>query len=154
MRSSPLARRAPLRQRTPLARGKAHLQRKAEPERKTRLRQFNPERRKKLFARNYGEDGKHGAWIREQPCAVQAFSAFPSPCSGRHEAAHASDRGMGGCKGDRKALFCACSSHHGEHGAGHQTFEHRYQINCQDIAAQMWAESPYGAAWEAEREPA
>lgn len=108
----------------------------------------NPKRRKRLFARNYGDDGQHGAWIREQPCAVPTFSRRATHCDGKHEAAHAKDRGMGGCKGDRRDLLCLCARHHGEHGEGHKSFDAKHQINCESIAAMMWAESPFGAAWE------
>ena len=69
---------------------------------RTRIRPVNPDRRKKMFARNFGPKA---AWVRDQGCVV---CPYPS----RAEAAHSRARGMGGCGGSAADLIPLCRSHH------------------------------------------
>jgi len=65
--------------------------------RHTRVKPVNPERKAKLFERNFGDKAE---WIREQPCEVTGAD----PLAWKIDAAHAKARGMGGCGGDKRDL--------------------------------------------------
>lgn len=84
-------RRTPLTRRAPIARGKVRLARGGP------LPAVNPERRRRLHERNFGDKA---TWIRSLPCTCgrAACRAY------RSDAAHVVARGMGGCGGDKRHL--------------------------------------------------
>lgn len=128
-----------LQRRTPL-RSKTYLQRRTE------MRRYNPERRAKLFVRNYGEDGKHAAWVRAKGCAVH--DAGGPGCWGRPVAAHAPSKAG---KGDVSTLAHLCWGHHEEQGQiGIPAFNEKYGIDLEQIARDNWAESPHNPDNESE----
>lgn len=74
------------------------------------IRQVNPERKKRLDARNFGgPDGKYGEHIRSLPCCACGSIGFT-------QAAHVVARGMGGGKGSWKDLVPLCADRLGELG--------------------------------------
>lgn len=105
------------------------MKRSPMPRRKTRLRQRNPARAARAFARNFGPKAE---WIRGLPCLVRG-------CRRRSEACHAQARGMGGAKGDASVLVPLCRRHHGEAGelrtGERQAFTARYGL---DLMAEAW----------------
>lgn len=125
------------------------LKRKTPMKRKTRLRSRNPERRRRMFDRNFGE---RGTAVRAMSCLAASSEAPGSlsfgmprrqvvgtPCHGAVQAAHAVARGMGGCKGDRRSLVPLCAAHHreaGERGTQERKdFESRYEVgDLEDVA--------------------
>lgn len=128
-----MRRAVPLR-RTPLRPSVQPLRRKA------RLRPFNPERRARLYERNFGT---YSDFIRLLPCAVP-------DCQRRDiEAAHVVKcRGMGGCNGDKTGLAPLCGSralpgHHQEQEGRTTVFELKHRIDLRGLARFLWRE--YGA---------
>ncbi len=103
-------------------------------ERRSPLRKVNPERRAKLYARNFGE---HADLIRALPCLVPG-------CSCPAEAAHARARGMGGCMGSWRDLVPLCRAHHIEAGEARTSqrhaFEVRYRVSLTVAAAELAGE--------------
>lgn len=97
--------RTPLKRRTPL-RSTAKLQARARLQTRTPIAKVNRKRKRKAYARNYGE---RGALVRAMPCVLLGRG-----CSGRVVAAHVRARGMGGAKGDRRCLAPLCDGHHRE----------------------------------------
>jgi len=88
----------------------------AELQRRSFLHAVNPERKAKLYERNYGEKAD---WIRSLPCLV----CGARPC----DAAHVKSRGAGGTSAD---LVPLCHAHHMEqHAIGVCTFEARYDVD-------------------------
>lgn len=105
LRSSPLRRHAPMRRR-------------------------NDARRRKRFARDFGE---RAAIVRAMPCLVGGIA-----CSGDVQAAHVRSRGAGGTRRD---LIPLCARHHCEqHDAGLRTFAARYQVDLAAAAASIAAD--------------
>ena len=108
----------------------------APPERRKAMARVNAARRRKSYARNFGERASN---VRQMPCLVlvkwywKAFSTLPPQCVGQSHAAHARARGMGGCKGDRRVLVPLCAEHHreaGEYGTTQRAeFEAKYGID-------------------------
>lgn len=91
--------------------------------------------------------GAKAKWIRKCVCVVPMFSQLPldqqQRCGGKVEAAHAKSRGAGG---DSRDLIPMCMRHHSEsHTIGVRTFEERYSLNLEQMAAwyeehwQLWA---------------
>lgn len=106
---------------------------------RNRIKARNEKRIAAKFARNFGE---RGAAIRLRPCRLRLLGRehLGEPCRGSTVAAHASARGMGGCKGDRRSLVELCVGHHTEQERGFQSFDRRYQIDCKAEAANVAAE--------------
>lgn len=106
------------------------------PERRKAMAHVNAARRRKQYARNFGERASN---VRQMPCLIlvkwyrQAFSVLQPQCAGQSHAAHARARGMGGCKGDRRMLLPLCAEHHreaGEYGTTQRAeFEAKYDID-------------------------
>ena len=86
--------------------------------RRTPLRKANPERRARLYARNFGD---HADTIRSMPCLVPG-------CQQRVEACHARARGMGGAKGSWRDLVPLCREHHIEAGEHRTTQRHAFEL--------------------------
>ena len=86
--------------------------------RRTPLRQRNPERRARLYARNFGE---HADRVRSLPCLVPG-------CMQRVEACHARARGMGGAKGSWRDLVPLCREHHEEAGEHRTSKRHAFEL--------------------------
>jgi hypothetical protein len=116
---------------------------------RTRIKPTNTKRRRKAFARNYGERGDA---VRLMTCLC-ADMDWPHPdvdaCSGPVQAAHAIARGMGGAKGDRRQLVPLCALHHEEAGEGSRkaeqpskraAFEARYGLDVQAEAERIAVE--------------
>ena len=92
--------------------------------RRTPMRRSNPGRKAEKYERNFGE---RGATVREMPCLLLGRV---DECARPIEAAHASARGMGGVKGDRRQLVPLCGRHHSISGRmAPSDFTARYQIN-------------------------
>ena len=86
----------------------------------------NPERKAKLFAKQFGEGGRYAAWIRSRPCAA---------CGRRDtlQAHHVRSRGAGGTWSD---LVPLCSEHHAfAHAHGSRALELWWNINLEELAA-------------------
>ncbi len=109
----------------------------------------NRERKAKAFGRNFG---KKSDWIRSLHCVACVRSVGGMYTGRKIEAAHAAKaRGMGGCGGNSADLVPLCTAHHREQGEqaeeiGHgpkpekTTFERRYGLDLQQIAAELEAE--------------
>lgn len=95
---------------------------------RTPIARKNPERRAKMFERNFGERGDP---VRAMMCLASGHRS--DPCSGPIQACHAIARGMGGVKGDRRCLVPLCAKHHrasGEHGTSQrEAFEKKHKID-------------------------
>ena len=122
--------------------------------RKTPLRKRNPERRAAAYARNFGDRADA---IRAMPCLaceverslasggmtriLGMFAIDFAPPRGAVQAAHVVARGMGGAKGDRRALVPLCAYHHGAAGEGRtsqrEDFERRYGLDLTAKAAEL-----------------
>ena len=134
-RSSLVEREEPHKERVELARNGgfrrgAGLRRGSRLEAKTRVKASNPERRKKAYARNFGDRADA---VRKMACLVGGRGEDPAPCQGDVVAAHVIARGMGGAKGDRRSLVPLCWAHHNEAGERGTTqrasFEARYEVD-------------------------
>ena len=111
------------------------------PERKTRIKAVNRERRKARFDAAYGKDGDYGAWIRSLPCLL----AHTGRCEGPVVCAHAvKTRGAGGQATDSVPL---CQLHETRWHQGRLTFWDLTGIDMASVAARLARE------WE-EREAA
>lgn len=104
---------------------------------RTWLRRSNPDRRAKMFARNYGDRVEV---IHRMPCLVwmKRRNGVPlkpgqRPCCGDTQAAHVRARGAGGVKGDKHDLVNLCHAHHEEAGeyrtSKRAEFEALYEID-------------------------
>lgn len=114
----------------------APLQRRAPLRRRTWIRRANPERRARMFARNFGEGGERGEVVRSMACLARGDGR----CSGPIEAAHVVARGMGGCNSSSRQLVPLCRGHHREQGdRGIRTFEARHGLDL-DAEARRVAE--------------
>ena len=135
--------RSPMQRGKPLARG-------------TRINPVNRKRKAATFARNFGDRGEA---VRAMRCLVavamlgsidrnasNAWVYSSSYCRPPFEtqAAHATARGMGGAKGDRRDLVPLCAKHHAEAGEARTSaradFERRYSLDLQAEAARIAAE--------------
>lgn len=107
-------------------------------ERRTAIKPRNEKRRKKMYARNYGDRADA---IREMPCLVYEELNGASNCAGRVQAAHTQARGMGGVKGDRRKQVPLCAHHHEEAGEARtskrRAFEERYDISLDEHAERV-----------------
>lgn len=124
-RSAPIRRGAPPRRRTPLRAST------------TPIRKFNPERRARLRAEQYGP---HGEWLKTLECWICWLLGIrqSTPTVPGH-VAHT--RGAGG-----KARDCSplCVDHENEwHSIGRRTFDERYDTDMALVAEGYWAHSPY-----------
>ena len=99
------------------------------------IRRRNPERRKKSYARNFGERADA---VRAMPCLHHG-----SACAGPIVAAHTIARGMGGAKGSRRNLVPLCQASHVEAGENRTSarcdFEERTGLDLQAEAARIAA---------------
>lgn len=116
-----------------------YINRYARLERHTEMKRSNPARRRKSYAKNYGDRADR---IREMPCTVAGKTGpGTTRCWGRPVAAHSRARGMGGCNGDRRELWPACWHHHCEAGERHsekrRQFEERYGVDLELEAARL-----------------
>lgn len=120
MKRTPLKRRTPLTSTGKLAR--------------TAMKRSNAKRRRKAYARNFGERADA---IRAMPCLVPG-------CPLPSVAAHARARGMGGAKGDRRSLVSLCQPHHVEAGEARTSqradFERRHGVDLGTAAERTAAE--------------
>lgn len=120
---------------------------------RTPIRRVNPDRAKRAYLRDFGE--QHGAFVRSRPCLI-ATDAPPerrtecerNPGAGPTEACHAKSRGAGGDKTD---LFPGCGRHHDEFDGrrplpdgtvGPRAFVAFYGVDPAGVAVRLWAESP------------
>jgi len=102
--------------------------------RRTPVKRVNRGRRAKLYERNFG---KRGDAVREMACLLLSTNE----CERAIEAAHASARGMGGVKGDRRELVPLCGHHHAISGRmAPSDFIARYHINLRHEAGRIAAE--------------
>ena len=102
--------------------------------RRTPIRRTNPARKRERYQRNYGE---RGAAVRLMQCLL----AGQDECDRPIEAAHASARGMGGVKGDRRQLVPLCGRHHMISGRmAPSDFIAKYQINLRHEADRIAVE--------------
>lgn len=102
--------------------------------RRTPIRRTNPARKRERYQRNYGE---RGAAVRLMQCLL----AGQDKCDRPIEAAHASARGMGGVKGDRRQLVPLCGRHHIISGRmAPSDFIAKYQINLRHEADRIAVE--------------
>jgi hypothetical protein len=116
------------------------------------LRKENPERSAKMEEKNFG---RHGAWIRTQPCVVAAHShpAVRTSCGGPIMACHLIPRGMGGCNSDRFSLFPACLIHHDEQEGHTAEFQAMYGLDLSVLVEHYNLADPIGVT-EEEKEAA
>jgi len=102
--------------------------------RKAPMRRRNPERAKRLFEKQYGEEA---ALVREMKCFVCELDHRRQTT--RTEAAHVRSRGAGGTSKD---LIPLCTAHHGLlHRLGIKTFEEAFGVNLREGAAAVAAET-------------
>ena len=105
--------------------------------RTSRINPVNRERKRKQYARNFGE---RATVIRSMPCLV-ADHCDVTNCAGDPVAAHATARGMGGAKGDRRDLVPLCWWHHEEAGerrtSKRHAFELRYGFSVDEAAVRI-----------------
>ena len=99
--------------------------------RKVGVAKVNPERKARLYARNFGEWAAEIRMMSCEVCGRVPTEAFPN------EAAHTVARGMGGCGGDKRTLLPLCR-------ACHRAFD-AYQSpllreDARDAAERLWAE--------------
>lgn len=95
------------------------------------INRVNRKRRAELYERNFGERGDA---VRAMPCLL----AKTKDCDQPIEAAHASARGMGGVKGDRRQLVPLCGRHHTISGTmAPSDFIARYKINLRTEARRI-----------------
>jgi len=106
-----------------------------------------PKRRTKPRRTAREENPQHRKWVRGFKCCVDN-----GECSLRIECAHVrggTDGGMGKKPSD-KFTIPLCDTHHAEqHRIGEAPFAKRYGLNLLEIAARLWAQSPYGKKLEA-----
>jgi hypothetical protein len=99
------------------------------------MKRSNPERRAKIYDRNYGEGGRRGHAVRAMPCVCEGHG-----CWGKMEACHLRPRGLGGCNGDKRELFPACTKHHREQEGRTAAFEERYSLDLREIVTAIAGE--------------
>lgn len=119
-RSGPPKRRTPLKPRATGAKGK---------------------RTKERRARQHG--GAFGAFVRSHLCAAYRPSTLGigRPCGGRNECARVPSRGAHPELDGPGHCVCLCTHHHSEQGsAGIVTFQQRYGIDLEAIAARLGKE--------------
>lgn len=100
-----MLRRTPLRRGAPIKRGA--------PMKRSRIA-ARP--KKPSSYRRRPRDLEYMAWVRRQPCIVRSLPPDPArltPCSGRVEADHLGQRGLGQ-KADDRTCAPMCSQHHRE----------------------------------------
>lgn len=108
---------------------KTPLKRTGGPKRYTEMKRANS---KRLAKRRAEEFGDKAAWIRTLPCAVPG-------CTRRDiDPDHVKTRGAGG-KSD--VLVPLCAFHHRrKHWMGRWTFQDRYSVDLEALAAKLEAE--------------
>jgi hypothetical protein len=124
MKRTPLKSKSELKRTRPLKEGKP-------------LKKKNVRRASKRFTEAFG---LKASWIRGLSCVVAALGddafagLFVWPCAGRVEAAHTKSRGAGGTS---EHLIPMCQYHHRQqHDIGQRTFEARYALDLEKLAAE------------------
>ena len=104
--------------------------RKSPLSRKTRLKPVNPRHRAELFVKHFHSTG-FVSYVHSRGCVIG------QDCRGPIQAAHVQSRGAGGTSKDVVPL---CSVHHAEqHVFGIQSFQRKYRLDLQALAAETWA---------------
>jgi hypothetical protein len=115
---------------------------------------FIPKRKKRPKMGVRQDDGRihceaHKKWCRGFTCVANGRGPFP--CEGRIEAHHTKTRGAWG--GD-ETVVPLCAFHHAQldsPGWSQRRFEQEYAVNFNQLAADLWARSPHGKRYRAER---
>lgn len=123
-----------------------------EPEPKLRkpMRRSNPKRRRRAYARNFGDRAEilrsdyecfAAGFLRDYYAKHLDLPTGCQPCAGNLQAMHTRARGMGGVKGSRRHLVAACAIHHleaGEHGTtARLDCEERYHVDLDALAERI-----------------
>jgi hypothetical protein len=113
--------------------------------RKTPLKKVSAKPRRERF--EHLKDDAYRQWVRDHSCLVAGVrdeEDVPHRCWGTMEAAHVRTKATG--SGDRMNLVPLCTlAHRIQHTVGIKSFQRRYRIRLDFIAAQLDAE------YEAER---
>jgi len=101
---------------------------------------------------------QHLAWVRGHICALASVPVIDADAlchSISTEAAHVrigTDGSMAKKPGDNWAIPLCGHHHHVQHQIGERSFEARYGIHMKAIASALWAKSPAGIKYRANRQ--
>lgn len=89
----------------------------------------------------------HLKWVRGHECCIAGVFGTSDihRCFGRMEAHHSTTRGAGG--GDETAVPLCTAAHSIGHAIGWETFERRFRVDLEKIAAELWKQSPHGRTY-------
>lgn len=91
----------------------------------------------------------HLAWIRRHECCIKGRNGHA--CDGRIEAMHVrygNDGGAGIKPGDDHTIPGCTLAHRTQHDMGELSFQHRYGIDLNKMADQLWQMSPHRKKYE------